>query len=262
MSILEILIIKVKFMDKILVKIKRKQFNSNESYYQEFLYEGDLHIPVTVLLERINNQPEIRDVNDETATPIKWSCSCLQGLCGSCSMLINGSPKLACQCFVDNEVLTDLLNKITIEPFSKFPVIEDLMVDKSVLYENMKNMQQWIDSSANINLENIPFEYDMSQCLLCGCCIEACPNYTPENLFVGVPIAVSSAKFINQEKSLKHKKELGDNYKRNFYNGCVKSLVCDDICPINISTLSAIGHMNKKSVWYLWKLLEKINSLK
>lgn len=247
-------------MTEIIVKIKRQKLNSDESYFEEFRYDGDLNIPVTTLLERINNQKVIKDINGNITTPIKWSCSCLQGLCGSCAMNINGYPKLACQSFINQLPLTKLLNKVTIEPLSKFPVTEDLKVDKSILYENMKNMQQWIESPAKINENNIQFEYDMSQCLLCGCCVEACPNYTSENLFVGTPIAVSSAKLIEQEENMKHKKQLEDNYKKNFYQGCVKSLVCEDICPMNIPTQNAISRMNRKSVWYLWKIVEKIKN--
>jgi succinate dehydrogenase / fumarate reductase iron-sulfur subunit len=64
---------------------------------KEYTYEGNLNIPVTTLLERINVKYDIK---------IHYSSSCLQGLCGSCSMIINGLPKLACKTFVNEESTT------------------------------------------------------------------------------------------------------------------------------------------------------------
>jgi succinate dehydrogenase / fumarate reductase iron-sulfur subunit len=97
---------------------------------KEYTYEGNLNIPVTTLLERINVKHNIK---------IHYSSSCLQGLCGSCSMIINGLPKLACKTFVNEEATTKKMHKITIEPLSKFPVVNDLVVDRTSMFENIKN---------------------------------------------------------------------------------------------------------------------------
>ena len=222
-------------MSKITVKIKI------DDDYQEFEYDGDLNIPVTTLLERMGN--------------VAYSCSCLQGLCGACAMVINSQPKLACKTFLSDEIMVKKYNIITIEPLSKFPVIQGLKVDKSKLYDDLKECDQWLVSEAKIN-DDIDYEYEMSLCLMCGCCVEACPNYDGGD-FVGTPVAVSASKLIYQENDDAHLKILKDKYKKNFFPHCVKSVACEDVCPMGIETQRAISKMNKKAVWKLWQLLDR-----
>lgn len=222
-------------MDSITVKIR---INNDFEYFK---YDGDLNIPVTALLERLDN-------------PIEYSCSCLQGLCGACAMVINSTPKLACKTFLKDEIMIKEYNHITIEPLSKFPIIKDLKVDRSQLYDSMKNSRLWLESDAKINNET-DFEYEMSLCLMCGCCCEACPNYGPDD-FTGTPVAVSASKLINQENNSEHLKEMKNNYKEKFYPHCVKSIACEDICPMGIQTQRAISKMNRKSIWKIWDMIK------
>ena len=171
-------------------------------------------------------------------------------------MVINSQPKLACQTIVCEEQITKESGIITIEPLSKFPVIRDLKVDKSKLYEDLKDSNQWLESTAKINADNIDFEYEMSLCLMCGCCVEACPNYDGKD-FVGTPIAVAASKLISQEKDSRHLKELKSKYKEKFYPHCVKSIACEDVCPMGITTQRAISKMNRKAVWKLWRIFDR-----
>ena len=218
-------------MEKITVKIRI------DGEYQIFEYEGDLNIPVTTLLERLDK-------------PIAHSSSCLQGLCGACAMLINSQAKLACTCFINEEPITKRYKTITIEPLSKFPIIKDLKVDRSSIHKAMAESSQWLESDANINEKDIPFEHEMGLCLMCGCCLEECPNYEGGE-FPGTPIAVSSAKLIKQEQDDEHLNKIKRNYEKDFYPRCTKSLICEDICPMKIPTQRAISIMNK-SVWKIW----------
>lgn len=223
-------------MDKLSVKIKIGDD------YRTYEYDGDLNIPVTSLLEHLGG--------------VTYPCSCLQGLCGACAMVINSQPKLACQTFLSDEIMVKKYNLITIEPLSKFPVIKDLKVDKSKLYDDLNECSQYLESDASINAGEIDFEYEMSLCLMCGCCVEACPNYDGGD-FVGTPIAVSSAKILLQESDEPHLKELKEKYNDRFYPHCVKSIACEDVCPMGIETQRAISKMNKKAVWRIWNLLDR-----
>lgn len=240
-------------MEKIIIKIKRQKSKTQLSYYQYFEYSGDMNIPVTTLLERINNQKNIKDIDGNVVDPIEFSCSCLQGLCGSCAMVINDIPQLACKAFL-NKVVKN--NQITIQPLTKFIVKHDLKVDRTYIYDMMKETQQWVNDEVNVNQKNIPFEYEMSQCLMCGCCIEVCPNHILDDKYIGIPAVVSSAKLINQEKDEKHIKEIKYHYKKKFYSNCVKSFLCQNVCPMNIPTKRAISTMNKHSVWWFWHFIK------
>lgn len=240
--------------ESVTVIIRRQKNKDNESYFEKFEYCGDLNIPIISLLEQINNQYEIKNIKGNIVEPIKFSCSCLQGLCGDCGILINGLPKLACTTFLIDEI-EENGNEILLEPFPKFPVIVDLIVDKEEMYESLKSLNQWIESDAKVNLDNIQTEYEMSLCLMCGCCLVACPNYSSGDLFKGVPLVINSLKFISQEKDKKHSKELKKNYNHHFYSGCTKSLLCEDVCPMEIPIQRSISKMNRLSVWKLWQLI-------
>ena len=69
-------------------------------------------------------------------SPVTWDCNCLEEVCGSCTMLINGRVQQACTALVDN-----LEKPIVLEPMSKFPVIRDLQVDRERMFDNLKKGQ-------------------------------------------------------------------------------------------------------------------------
>ena len=209
--------------------------------YQIFNYEGDLNISVITLLEKLD-------------WPIEYSCSCLQGICGACAMVINSEPKLACKTFLNEEMMVVKYDQITIEPLSKFPLVKDLKVDRSILFDVMKDCELWLENDSEYDPKELDFEYEMSLCLMCGCCTEVCPNYKLGD-FVGTQVAVSASKLVNQESDEEHLKNIKNKYKKRFFSHCVKSTSCEDVCPMEIPTQRAISKMNRKSVWRIWQLL-------
>ena len=211
--------------------------------YQIFDYEGDLNISVITLLERLGQ-------------PIEYSCSCLQGICGACAMVINSVPKLACKTFLNEEWEVVENNQITIEPLSKLPQVNGLKGDRSILFDAMKDCDLWLESDSEYDSKDLDFEYEMSLCLMCGCCTEVCPNYKLGD-FVGAPVAVSASKLVSQESDKEHLKKMKRNYKKRFFSHCVKSTSCEDVCPMGIPTQRAISKMNRKSVWKIWQLLNR-----
>ena len=206
--------------------------------YQTFNYDGDMNISVVTLLERLDR-------------PIEYSCSCLQGICGACAMVINSQPRLACKTFLDDVIEND---QVIIEPLSKFPLVKDLKVDRSILFDAMTDCELWLENDSEYHPKDLDFEYEMSLCLMCGCCTEVCPNYKLGD-FVGAQAAVSASKLINQESDKEHLKSMKKKYKKRFFSHCVKSLSCEDVCPMGIPTQRAISKMNRKSVWRIWQLL-------
>lgn len=211
--------------------------------YRIFDYDGDLNISVITLLERLD-------------PPVEYSCSCLQGICGACAMVINSVPRLACKTFLNEETEVTENGMITIEPLSKFPPVNDLKVDRSALFDAMTDCELWLENDSEYNPEDLDFEYEMSLCLMCGCCTEVCPNYKLGD-FVGAQAAVSASKLINQESDKEHLKSMKKKYKKRFFSHCVKSISCEDVCPMEIPTQRAISRMNRKSVWRIWQLLNR-----
>ena len=124
------------------------------------------------------------------------------------------------------------------------------------VYNDLIECEQWIESDSKVNLDDIDFEYEMSLCLMCGCCVEACPNYDAKE-FVGTPIAVSASKLVSLVTDSNHLKDMKNKYSKKFYSHCVKSIACEDVCPMGIETQRAISKMNKKAVWKLWQLISR-----
>ena len=117
-----------------IVKIKRQHTPDSAPYWQSFSYSGPLHVTISAVLDAINYTDDLFDTEGNPATRVRWECSCLQAVCGGCAMIINGVPALACNTFADEVTKEELV----LEPLSKFPVIADLVVDRSIIYENLK----------------------------------------------------------------------------------------------------------------------------
>lgn len=227
-----------------IVKILRHKINSQESYYQSFNYEtDDKSETVATLLNNLNLREDLVDIDGNHADKIRFKQSCLQKKCGACAMLINGKPSLACSVKL-SEVGDDLL----LEPLKKFPVIEDLFVDRSIMRENLKKMNVYLDSQGIINEKRNELSYEASRCLQCGCCLEVCPNFMIDNGFTGMAAAMPTSRIIN-ELNKKELKEISKEYSKHVYEGCGKSLSCVNICPAKIRIEDLLVNSNAIAIW-------------
>ena len=155
-------------------------------------------------------------------------------------MVINGVPALACNTFVDEVTKKDLV----LEPLSKFPVVADLMVDRSIIYENLNNAKAYIESRSANSQQDHDHQYSVAKCLKCGLCLEVCPNYHAGGTFYGAVFANESYLIATQssEKPVRAVNE----YKTHFGAGCSKALSCQSVCPVGIETITSILKMNRK----------------
>ena len=221
-----------------LVKIKRQALPDSAPYWQSFVYNGPTHITVAALLDALNYTDDLFDAEGKSATRIRWECSCMQAVCGGCAMVINGTPALACETFADGaEVLT-------LEPLSKFPVVADLIVDRSIIYENLIAARAYLEGAAVTDARAAKQQYSVAKCLKCGLCLEVCPNYRPGGEFFGAVLANES--YLIAAQSAEKKPAVVKAYKKHFGAGCSKVLSCRTVCPAGIETLTSILRMNRK----------------
>ena len=106
----------------VLFKIKRQSTPDAKAHWEEFELPWHSGMNVISSLMEIAANPVTRD--GKATTPITYDSNCLEEVCGSCAMLINGRARMACSALVDK-----LEQPIRLEPFSKFPVVRDLAVD-------------------------------------------------------------------------------------------------------------------------------------
>ena len=225
------------------MRIKRQNSFEAEAFYQTILCDCDAGTNIATLLREINAE-EILDIDGIPVGEIAWECSCLQKKCGACAMRINGMPRLAC-----DTKIGDLKSKtVTLEPLKKFPVVRDLIVDRSVLRENLIALHNWLESEATKSRKTVDLAYDASRCIQCGCCLEVCPNFTAGESFFGAAAFVPASRILSQLPNGK-KNDLVQEYGKHIYNGCGKSLSCHDICPVGIDVEHKLSNSNAVAVW-------------
>lgn len=219
-----------------IIEILRKRKNEDKSYYQKFEYEcvNDSDTVLT-MLNNLNLNDDLKDI-------IVFKQSCLQGKCGACAMLINGKPRLACKTKVKD------YDYLKLEPLKKFPVIEDLVVDRTIMQENLKMLNVYLSDDAIVNEKRNELSYEASRCLQCGCCLEVCPNFRIGNGFTGMAGGMPLSRIIN-ELGKNKLKEASKAYNKYVYAGCGKSLSCRDICPANIKIEDLLVNSNAIAVW-------------
>ena len=221
-----------------IVKIKRQISSKAEPYWQSFEYSGNRNVTVATVLDELNSTENLLDIEGNPAKPIKWECSCNQKMCGGCAMVINKTPALACGVFL-NSIYGNIL---ILEPLSKFPTIEDLMVDRSIIEQNLRQANVYIGEFPGFCEKEHSHQYSVAKCLKCGLCLEVCPNYVKGQNFFGALFANNI--YLARSQSKDRKNELKKEYSKHFASGCSKSLSCQRICPANIPTIASISKMN------------------
>lgn len=164
------------------VRVLRQDAPGKSSYWERHRvpYERDMN--VISVLQRIAAQATTAD--GEAVAPVAWDCNCLEEVCGACTMLINGRTRQSCTALVD-KLLDEHPEGIELRPMSKFPVIRDLVVSRQRMFDALKKIKAWIPVDGYYDMGPGPRQsqaaqeqaYPLSECMTCGCCLEACPQY-------------------------------------------------------------------------------------
>lgn len=207
------------------ISVKRQKNRDEKSYIQKFLYTGEGNLTVADWLTEINQTEAKTD-------RIAWECGCLEKKCGACAMLVNGYPTLACSVFLKKAVKHE---KILLEPFHKFPLIKDLIVDRSIIFDTIKHMKIWMNEKNSSDYSwDYELQYKAGQCLQCGCCLEICPNFLAGKKFAGASTMVEAYRAIEQNNSDSHRNDMKKEYQKKFFAYCGQSFSCKSVCPQNL----------------------------
>src|ERR1700755_2079803 len=186
------------------VEIKRQSNPEATATTEKFEVPYRPGMNITSLLGEIALNPV--EVSGRATTPITYDSNCLEEICGSCAMLINGKATMACSALVDKLTGPNKDLTITLAPLTKFPVVRDLQVDRPVLFENLKKVKAWAPSDGTYDLGPGPKQfpqiqeqrYPLSNCISCCCCMEVCPQFNPATNFVGAA-TIAQNKLFNME---------------------------------------------------------------
>jgi succinate dehydrogenase / fumarate reductase iron-sulfur subunit len=230
------------------VEIKRQASPNVPAVTEKFEIPYRPGMNITSLLGEIALNPV--DVTGKPTTPVTYDSNCLEEICGSCAMLINGKARMACSALVDK-----LEQPITLAPLSKFPVVRDLAVDRSVLFENLKKVKAWVPIDGTYDLGPGPKQfpqiqeqrYPLSNCISCTICMEVCPQFNDVTNFVGAA-TIAQTKLFNidpsgavlKEERLRALAGDGGIQECSFAQNCVQA------CPKELPLTEAISDMGRE----------------
>ena len=225
---------------QIILNMLRRESADNPSFWEQFSIDTGSSGTVMTALMELNGR-----LSAEGKRPVRYECSCLQKKCGACAMVINGKPCLAC-----DAKFSDLQKHgvVHVEPLRKFPVISDLIVDRQILFENLKMLRVWLISECVAKGKGAELAYEASRCLQCGCCLEVCPNFCPGDVFFGMAAFVPTARLLS-ELPVGERKALYASYRKHVYEGCGKSLACQEICPAGLEIDRLLVHSHAAAIW-------------
>jgi succinate dehydrogenase / fumarate reductase iron-sulfur subunit len=194
----------------------------------------------------------------EKTTPVAWEQGCLEEVCGSCSMLVNGRPRQSCTALIEDLIVSGKSTTITLAPFTKFPLIRDLCVDRTRMFESLKKVRGWVSADGSWDTtkqfgEKVSPEvqealYVLSTCMTCGCCSEACPQVNDHSPFMG-PAPVSQARLFNAHPSGKNEKpeRLRALLDEDGISGCGNAQNCVRVCPKKIPLTESIALIGREA---------------
>jgi succinate dehydrogenase / fumarate reductase iron-sulfur subunit len=243
---------------KIRLKILRQDGpqKSQTKRWEEFDVEWHPRMNVISALMEVQRNPVT--VDGTKVAPVVWESSCLEEVCGACTMIINGRVRQSCTALIDQ--VSPNGEPITLEPMTKFPLVRDLIVDRSRMFHDLQKVKAWITLDGSHELgpgprqapENQEEAYPLSRCMTCGCCLEACPQVNDSSKFIG-PAAINQVRLFNLHPSGKmHATErlesvMGDGGVAD----CGKAQNCVEVCPKEIPLVDSIAQVSRATTKHM-----------
>lgn len=268
--------------ENVLFRVARQDRPGGGRYWQAFAVPYVPGMNVISALQAIAARP-VPIGSRESVTPVTWDCNCLEEVCGACTMVINGRVRQACSALIDN-LDTNSAGEIELEPMSKFPVVRDLVVDRSRMFHGLQRVKAWIPVDGYHDAgpgpvqspENQEEAYPLSECMTCGCCMEACPQYTKVEMdrqpgegseeyqgrqnsafdksFIG-PAVIGQAVLFNSNPTgkLTASQRLDALMEPGGLADCGNAQNCVKVCPKKIPLTHAIGRAGRDTTLYAIK---------
>ena len=191
-------------------------------------------------------------IRDEQDPSLNFDCVCRAGVCGSCGMVVNGRPSLACR-----TLTADLPATITLLPLPGFELVADLSVDTGQWMRGLaERLEAWVHlaDEPNLDVQETPMApdladriYELDRCIECGCCIAACGTAQMRPDFIG---AVGMLKIARLRLDPRDTRKDADYYEvvgnENGVFGCMTLLGCEDLCPKGLPLQTQIAFLRRE----------------
>lgn len=239
----------------VIIEIERKNNPQEKSYWEKFELPYRMNMNVISALMEVRRNPI--NMEGEKTTPVAWDMNCLEEVCGACSMVINGKARQSCTALVDQ-----LEQPIRLQPMKTFPVVRDLVVDRSTMFNTLKKLKAWIPIDGTHDLGEGPrmperkrqWAYELSKCMTCGVCLEVCPNVNDKSDFIGAA-PISQVRLMNAHPT----GAMNRDERLNLLMGpggiqrCGMAQNCVESCPKGIPLTTSISAMNRDTTIQMFR---------
>lgn len=231
------------------VTLKIYRFNpetDREPHYDIFNVEAS---PNDRILDCLNK------IRWEQDSSLSYRMSCAHGICGSDGVTINGQPALACQKLIKDY---DYTQELLVEPLKFFPIIKDLTVDMRLFFKRIKAvnpdkpeapLSAAMEKERPQSVEERSKFDDAIKCILCGCCVAACPvMLEQDSKFIGPAAILRAQRYISDSRTTDKNERMQVIEKPHGIWGCKSYYMCTVVCPKNIKVTEAILKTKKKII--------------
>lgn len=191
-------------------------------------------------------------IREEMDPSLQFDFVCRSAVCGSCAMLVNGHPRLACRTRTD-----ELSRKIVLHPLPFFRLIGDLSVDTGSWFAEMAHrVESWVHTAERfdpdgeeerMSNEEALEVYEVERCIECGCCIAACATARMREDFLGAAGLLRIARFYTDPRDQRTDADFFDVVGTDAgVFGCVGLLACHDHCPKNLPLREQLAYLRRK----------------
>jgi succinate dehydrogenase / fumarate reductase iron-sulfur subunit len=229
----------------ITLEISRYDPDSNLSWIQTF------QVTVGGILRFVD---VLRKINDEQDPTLAWASSCEHAQCGSCGIIVNGKPMLACELLVRDAVEKFNTHFFTLKPLTIAPVVRDLVVDLEKAYDRIHETKPYLIDPApppkegdeyRISPETVEKFVEATRCINCFCCATAC--ISSHRHFLGPNATMANIVRIMDPRETAKQERMELLYNENGVYRCHTSMACSFVCPkeIDVSHFLALGKEGK-----------------
>lgn len=215
-------------------------------HFQEFA------VPQTPGATVLDGLTYIKENLDST---LAFRSSCRMYVCGSCGIMINDYPRLACH----TQIAELESNKLTLKPLPNFPIIKDLVPDLDSLFQNHRAIKPYIMRQDAAEMEDptaefaqLPQESDefqqFSHCIKCGICLAACPTVATDKLFLGPQALAQCYRYCADNRDEGSQERLPLAYSEHGVWICHLAGACAESCPKGVDPALAIQLLKRRLV--------------
>ncbi len=218
--------------------------NDSAPHFQEFIVPSSRGTTV------LDGLIYIKENLDST---LVFRSSCRMSICGSCAIIVNDYPHLACHTQID-EFHADTL---TVKPLANMPIIKDLVCSLDVMFEHHKSIKPWLVRDDKDEVQNPTDEYvqlpgellefsEFTNCVKCGACVAACPTSASDKLFLGPQALSQCYRYCDDSRDggEQERVPMVDADHGLYY--CHLAGACSEACPKGVDPALAIQLLKRR----------------